>query len=91
MRCKKCCKRRDRGIYSIWGGRSLYCLQSEVHENGVCYTMRMRFVGENRDPGTHEVCRKYTKVSARGTPVYFRGNLAENSGEKFVLLTECGP
>ena len=56
--------------------------KSPVHENGVLCTK----VSSGGKPlyrsldvwtGHTEVCRKYTKVSARGTPVHFRGNISK--------------
>jgi len=39
------CQRRDRGIYSIWGGRSLYCLHfgiSQLMEPEACFGIFVR-------------------------------------------------
>jgi len=54
-----------------------YVWQSPVHENGVLYTEVVQW----GTTSVHtEVERKYTEVAARGTPVYFRGNLSEKLG-----------
>jgi len=51
--------------------------QSPVHENGVLCTE----VSQWEQTFVHtELCRKCTKVSAHGTPVYSCGNLSENWG-----------
>jgi hypothetical protein len=48
-----------------------------VHENGDFYTEVVQW----GTTSVHtEVERKYTQVAARGTPVYFRGNILEKFG-----------
>jgi len=44
---KLTCLRRDRGIYSIWGGRSLYCLSfgiSQLMEPEACFGIFVRII-----------------------------------------------
>ena len=60
--------------WSLLASRPLY-FQSPVHENGIFYTEAVQC----GTTSVHtEVERKYSEVAARGTPVFFRGNLSEN-------------
>jgi len=67
--------------FSLW-------FQSPVYENGVLCTK----VSQWGQTCVHtEVCRTYTKVSARGTPVNFRGNLSKKLRSPLFKFTLESP